>query len=288
MKTVRSLTILRKILLLFILCIFGPFLTLWLIEILKLEGTLGWHLAALLAFFALTLFYVLARRLPLSKLVKPVSFGFFLFAVIIETPILVFAPANSFVPTGILEASNWMQDVTKGPCNFQSLIAEADDFYRGAVDFSGVRIVRGGLSKYPWFGRATVNEETIYVGKCLELEVFIHESAHIWQHQNGIGWLGPRTAWGAAKLLLWRVIDPTGTAVSELYFVYDHGGPVGLPGARAGGKSFIEFGIEQQAMIIQDYHRVAEGYLFDYHGRYFTSDYIEDLEFFAQQVLGER
>lgn len=284
----RIRAILLTILSLLILCIFGPFLTLWLIEVLKLEGALGWHLAALLAFFALALFYVLARRVPPPRLVNPLAFSFLLFILIIETPILLFAPANSFVPAGVLELSGWMWDARKGPCNFQSLIANADDFYQGAIDFSRVRIVHGGLPRYPRFRRATVIEETIYVRSCLELETFIHETAHIWQHQNGLWRLGPRAALEGVRRLYRAITDPSGNDLYEWRFIYNYGGSFGLAEARGEGKSFIEFGEEQQAMIMQDYFRAITGYSADTYRRLFTPGYIEDLEFFAQQVVGER
>ncbi len=274
-----------RALLSFLLLVFlGLLLTVFLIFSIGLWGTIGWHFAMLLSFSAIVGSYLLIRRrrMPDIKTVKTLIVELILFIAMLEVPVILLAPTNSALPLGALAAMGIAHDARGGPCDIETKVAEANAFYRGAVDYNHTKIVFGGMPKYFGLRSAMTIEDTIYIEEppsCISLETFVHESTHIWQFQTGYrvfrGVTGP---FRLASWLIQQATDPRG--------LYDYGGPSGLASARAQGKMFVDFGIEQQAMIMQDYFRAVQGNSTDFYGRRFTADYKADLEYFAIQVIG--
>ena len=276
-----SATSIVAILSFLLLIVLGFLFTIFIIFSIGMRGAAGWHLAAFLSFIVIVGCYLLIRRrMPDIKTTKTLMIKLILFIAIMEVPIIMLAPTNSALPLGLLTALGIAQDARGGPCDIETKVAEANMFYMGAVDFNRTNVVQGGMPKVFGFRGAMVIEETIHVKDppdCISLETFIHESTHIWQFQTG-WWYGITGPFRLASWLIQQATDPD--------TLYDHGGPSGLANARTLGKMFVDFGPEQQAMIMEDHFRALQGESTDANGRSFTTDYRTDLKYFARQVIG--
>jgi hypothetical protein len=115
--------------------------------------------------------------------------------------------------------------------------------FRDAVDYDAVRVVQGRA--FPLQGPRTLItiRNVVYAPREVYCDdfalagldrqaVLVHELAHVWQHQNGIGVFA-----GALRALV-----ASGGRYSRAYR-YDL-----VP-----GRDLIEYGVEQQAMIIEHY-----------------------------------
>lgn len=260
--------------------ILGFLLTVFLIFSIGLRGTIGWHFAMLLSFLAIVGCYLLIRkRMPDIRTVKRLIVELILFIAILEVPVILLAPTDSALPLSALAAIGIAHDATGGPCDIETKVNGANAFYMGAVDYNRTKVVHGGMPKVFGLRQAMTIEDTIYIEEppsCVSLETFVHESAHIWQFQTG-WWYGITGPFRLASWLIQQATDPD--------TLYDHGGPSGLANARTLGKMFVDFGPEQQAMIMEDHFRALQGESTDANGRSFTTDYKADLEYFARQVI---
>jgi hypothetical protein len=115
--------------------------------------------------------------------------------------------------------------------------------FRDSVDYHAVRIVRGRA--FPLQGPRTLVtiRDVVYAPREVYCDdfayadldrqaVLVHEVAHVWQHQNGIAVFS-----GAVRALV-----ASGGRYSRAYY-YDL-----VP-----GRDLIEYGVEQQAMILEHY-----------------------------------
>jgi hypothetical protein len=121
--------------------------------------------------------------------------------------------------------------------------------YGDAIDWDKVRIVQGGIVAEILErngGRAFVPGNFIIAPENFAQavngrDVLIHELMHVYQYQRGG--------------LSYAIESIHGQATEGRGF-YNYGGPDGLLRALEKGKSFRDFNVEQQAMIIQDYYRL--------------------------------
>ncbi len=73
------------------------------------------------------------------------------------------------------------------------------------------------------------------------------------------------------------------TQFTDSNILYDYGGGNGLMRAHAEGKSFFDFGIEQQASIIGDLKWLRDGYILP-EGKEYTDAYKAVLEDYAAEM----
>ena len=98
---------------------------------------------------------------------------------------------------------------------------------------------------------------TIYftdISGCPTSDVYFHEMTHVWQFQKKHDSL-----FGLKSVPFW--IKSFYLQVKKPEILYDYGGKDGLRRARDENKHFLDFEIEQQAMIIEDWYWVKEGYV---------------------------
>ncbi|MCE9671767.1 DUF4157 domain-containing protein [Myxococcus stipitatus] len=69
-----------------------------------------------------------------------------------------------------------------------SEIATLRSVYGDSIDYSKIRIKEGDAGVFGASGRAFTHGDTIYIPKKylpLQADLLVHETAHVWQHQNG-------------------------------------------------------------------------------------------------------
>eukprot|EP01084_Bolivina_argentea_P318516 552382_1 len=154
----------------------------------------------------------------------------------------------------------------------------ANDFFRCNLDFEPVkmrdisesRLVNALLSGVDFTVGAYTNLDTIYVPtkNIVQQQVLIHELTHIWQYQNGMfyGIKGIKN--------LFKVGMP-----KQSNYRYDD-----LSDSIAIGKHFLEFDLEQQATIIQNYYRHVWQYNLSCTNEQ-CDDNEQSLEFYAKQSV---
>ena len=116
------------------------------------------------------------------------------------------------------------------------------------IDFSSVTVVHGGMPKWTKNAGGMVIDQTIHVDECCcpSTSLLVHELFHVWQVQSGV--LFKDGSFGFWEWLWKQIVDRSGS--------YNYGGEEGLWSALEGNTPFIDFGIEQQAEMMQDsYHK---------------------------------
>lgn len=118
--------------------------------------------------------------------------------------------------------------------------AIAEKYYRDTIDLQQVRI--NPSAKYTRkLALAYVSFNTINHWYNMSHDVLIHELMHVWQHQH----LG--SVYALKALHAQHLGNP-----------YDYGGLEGLYHAMMQGKDLMDFNLEQQAEIMQDYCKQTE------------------------------
>jgi len=131
--------------------------------------------------------------------------------------------------------------------------------YGDSIDYSRMRLKEGSSGLFSLTGRAFTHGDTIYIPKedlPLTEDLLVHESAHVWQHQNG------------------------GTDyMSEALWAQNFGDGYDFEKGLREGKSWGQLNPEQQAQLLQQAYRSG---FFDGPGRRFVrngtdyTDYLND------------
>lgn len=225
------------------------------------------------------------------------AFELFVFLFIWEMILVALFPLHSVLPEQVLARMNLVQEAEGPTCQVDIRIERTKEFYKNSnLDFEKVRFVYGGLHQTTAFFQnkgikidflaprsgITIGNTIYFVDPsyyCVPTSVVVHELVHVWQYQNGAN-QGLAHVPEALQWQYYQFADPQR--------LYDYGGSEGLRKARQEGKTFFDFGIEQQAeMVANYYHAVVQEYRYVpiIGGEEFTSEYIYQLEFFTRPVL---
>ncbi len=180
-----------------------------------------------------------------------------IFFLLVQMFVLVESPIHSLVPEQLLLKSGLLRSVDSvtSTCNEPEEIKIATKFVEPSIDTSQVKFYYGGstvFTKYfgklfPKIAASTVNNY-IYISPeedCVRSEVIVHEFVHVWQYQHKIG-SGPH-----GLIIVFQYIY---LYLKDFNSLYDYGGVEGLAKAKIENKTFRDFGIEQQAMIVENYY----------------------------------
>lgn len=267
-------------LLLALAIIFGIFLILTF----GVKRSMGVHIAMFASFFIVKSVFLLSSRKsyrrPFKIIFEVVSYVF-----VLQIILLIFFPMLSFIPEKTLLRFGVIQDAKVYSCDIEGRFKVAKTFFQDSVDFDRIKTVYGGaprnLALLSTFTKiktkstsAMVYEDTIYLNSpiCPSEELFIHEVTHVWQFQKTVVY-GPTWFFRWSHWLVKQLIDPVS--------LYDYGGFEGLVEAKTTGKKFTDFGIEQQASIIEDYFEIQKDRI------YFSDEYLSTFEYFVSEVISK-
>lgn len=123
-------------------------------------------------------------------------------------------------------------------------VAAAYAVFEGTLVTDSIVLSDGGILAVDGYARTLPDHITFPAGTLTDppagfMPLLIHELGHCWQYQQGAG--------------------VPGLILSALGGDHDYGGEQGLRDALAAGKSFADFGYEEQAEIFADYYRHAGG-----------------------------
>jgi len=120
-------------------------------------------------------------------------------------------------------------------------------FKNSDVDFTDVRVLYGGSPGYFETANAMVLDKTIYLALdyCPSVYTLVHEAVHIWQFQKDDIWFSR----AASVFFEWILLQSRCRDCP-----YDYGGFSGLQNANASGHTIKDFGVEMQAMIVENYY----------------------------------
>jgi len=151
-------------------------------------------------------------------------------------------------------------------CPINEWLSRARDFYGPSIDFARVRIKGSravfGPRRTGWTCNDVIRFKRPRLAEHLPSEsTFIHELAHVWEHQTG------------QAQVLRGIVEQTGKLLGR--DPYDFGGP---EGARRAGK-LTKFSKESQAQIVMEYWKSQRGYQADGRGVPFsTPGYVGELQ----------
>jgi hypothetical protein len=226
---------------------------------------------------------------------KKILKEFLLFSVLCQIFLVVVFPASSILPRWFLESFKIAHYVEGEECSIGPYLQSAQNFWGKQIDFTKVHVVEGGimknlhyLQKIGWIAKdnnyvrdANVFGNTIYladISSCLSKPTIFHELTHVWQMQNTV-------IFGPDQIP--EFIHTTYQQFYEPDVPYDYGGYPGLKKAKEEGKPFFDFGMEQQAMMVQHLTWFNDGFEFKENegGVTFTLEYKDLLQFFVNQML---
>ena len=235
------------------------------------------------------------RRLILKKhhqRWRQVIIKFIIFFVLLQVFLSVTGPISSLIPKTILSRAGLVYFLKeKTYCGVNQEIEKVKSLWGNRIDYKKINLVQGGLMsnlnllkekgifKEAKLRGAMAIGNTIYftdISGCPTSYVYFHEMTHIWQFQKEHDYLfglNPIPFW--IKSFYLQVKDPE--------ILYDYGGKDGLRRARDENKHFLDFGIEQQATIVEDWYLVKEGYIWFDREEY--KEYKELLEYFVSDML---
>ncbi len=216
------------------------------------------------------------------------------FILLFQSLLVLFVPLSSVVPGRLLESLHILTYIEGDVCARDAYFENAREFWGNTINFEDVHIVAGGemyvmqalvnrgmLSGDTTYLRSAVTfGDTIYtssIDECMTLPIFFHEMTHVWQMQTQ-----RKTLWGITTVPDW--ISYVYTQFTNPDILYDYGGGNGLMQAEAEGKSFFDYGIEQQAMIIGDLMWFRIGYVLP-EGKEYSKRYQAVLEQYATEML---
>jgi hypothetical protein len=151
-------------------------------------------------------------------------------------------------------------------CPIGEWVSRARDFFGPSIDFARVRIkgsrVVFGPPRTGWTCNDVIRFKRPRLAEHLPSEsTFIHELAHVWEHQTG------------QAQLLRGIVEQTGKLLGR--DPYDFGGPQGAKRAR----KLTSFSKESQAQIVMEYWKSQRGYATDHKGVSFsTPGYVGELQ----------
>lgn len=220
---------------------------------------------------------------------------FLLFSVLCQLFLILVFPIESIFPRWFLESAKIVHYVEEKECNIGDYLYSAKAFWGDQIDFSRVNVVEGGimknlyyLQKIGWIAKdnnyvreANVFGSTIYLAdasSCEDKPTIFHELTHVWQIQNTVVF-GPSQITGFIHTTYQQFYEPN--------VPYEYGGYAGLKKAKEEGKKFVDFGMEQQAMIIQHLIWFKDGFAFteEEGGKVYAEAYKSILEEYANEML---
>lgn len=239
------------------------------------------------------IFYLLVKKLRKKNYNKAkLIFSTVLYFLITQTILVLFSPMLSLVPREALLRVGIIEKIPQDVCDIERKLKVAGDFFRGAIKVDKIEVFYGGPVNTSNFlfnfieektgkpmmriGGSVWDKTSIFIAKtplCPSDELFIHEVTHIWQVEQGkfFGFSGP---FDFISLFIGYIKDPDS--------LYDYGGYEGLKEARAEGKKFVDFNIEQQANIMADYFLISK---YKEYYEYYSKESISLYEYFVFQVI---
>ena len=214
-------------------------------------------------------------------------------AIVFQVFLILIVPRSSFVPDILLERSGITDFLEGSVCDTEGYLRMLKSFWGANIDFDKVRIVQGGmmanlafLNKLGMIKDGHVRSamtfgNTIYLGNitpCPTGELYFHEMTHVWQTQTQQSHLfGLKSVSGWIRLHYAQVVNPDP--------LYNYGGYYGLLAAKNQNKKFLDFNIEEQAMIVEHwYWIIKKGYVLP-EGEVLTEKYAKLLEYYVSDML---
>jgi len=196
------------------------------------------------------------RNRSKTKLFSITALLSFLFYIIIVQVFLsiVFPPAcivsNSMGEILAQDTVNLLSETGKSQqltefCNYTLIIERSLSFFGCSINPDEVNFFWGGLPDHESTSVAVTIDSNVFIRRplCVSESTLVHELAHVWQFQKGY-WYG-----SVGTLLSWLHQQSTNRTK-----MYDYGGKEGLEQAQAAGKTFLQFNLEQQATMVEDYY----------------------------------
>lgn len=283
----RFLNLFKNILLYVSFLVFGIILAESFVIMFYFTDTVGMHISICVSFVLTKIAFLLIGRKKISftyLLSIKTWIQFLLYIAVVEILILLFFPLKSFIPENYLVKIGAIEYVNDETCPVQGLLELSDMYFGDNVNLSGVRVIYGGSPKTlsyinPNRSVVMVSNEVIYLapGKCMSISTFIHEIAHVLQHQRNTLY-GPEEV---PKYAVWLYLQ-----IFDSDRLYDYGGKEGLLIAQKNNKKILDFNLEQQADIIADYFKIrilkdskSRG------GEEFDAEYERLLRHFSSQMI---
>ncbi len=215
------------------------------------------------------------------------------YVVLLQIVLIVVVPMSSILPEPLIERIGIVYPLEKTTCDVRTEIKMMESLWGKQITFNDVHFVQGGLEHIlrllevqhsipSGSARSAMTfGTTIYfadVSVCPNGHLYIHEMTHVWQmtyrRNTTFGWRTiPTWIWEAYT----QYMNPD--------VLYNYGGPEGLLKAKDEEKRFSNFGIEQQAMIVEDRYSANAGYSSSPEGFTYTNAYKELLEWYVRKML---
>jgi len=255
-----------------------------------LETTAGFLSIALIRNFLWRKFICKKPRQKLSTMIIELA----VFCVIAQTIIILLVPLSSVIPVGLLEKANVVRILHGDECTSRIKVTETKKLWNDSVSYQDVNITEGGfghilflLTKRGWLDpknnlirSASTFGSTIYFSdvssSCPDEATFFHEMTHVWQFQTQ-----RKRFFGITQVIPW--VEYTYLQAINPDVLYDYGGEKGLLAAQKAGKKFLDFGIEQEAMIVEDWYYSTHNYSSGYEG-IFTDQYKKLLQNYVAEI----
>ena len=267
--------------------IFGSLIAVLSIIFFRLSEPANMHIGILLGLTGSIVLFSIIFRLKNKSFLKLQSVVILsiLFITLSEIFLLIITPLHSLIPESILINLQIIRKVENGrKCNSESEVQTAVNFFHKQIDISQLKIYIGGESRIvPYFGmilpqiKASTYGNFIYISDtepCITASTLVHELVHVWQFQKGMGF-------GARWIYYW--INYYWIYFTNFYSLYEYGGWLGLINAKNSGKNFVGFGLEQQAMIVENYYKIISGNYLVTNPDLFNSDSYKALNYFVSQ-----
>lgn len=202
-----------------------------------------------LVFVCITFWVVGKGKLSLKYIVMYFigTFIAFQYVLLALTPNHSFLPEKTLIKLGIVERYDFYSR-----CPSFNNYKDALFYFGDRIDGSVISIHTYGYVPFPkvLLARASTWGNYIYVHKdyaCNKIKtaVYIHELTHVWQYQDGQGF-------GLAWIPKW--INYYWLYFTNVEALYNNGNENNLRDDIANGKTFREYNLEQQAMLVQDYY----------------------------------
>jgi len=221
---------------------------------------------------------------------KRLMWEFIIFFILLQSFLIFTFPLSSVIPQKILENVGLIYPIENTNCAIREEL-QRRTLWDDRIDYKKVRIVAGGLMRILWTleqkgfigrGYARVAEtfgSTIYLydlKECPSSNVYFHEMTHIWQIQHARSRI-----FGVTTIPSW--IRYYYLQITNSNVLYDYGGEAGLYRAKEEGRRFIDFGLEQQAMIVEDWYWKSVDSMSD-QGEIFTEEYKELLDYYVDDM----
>ncbi len=238
------------------------------------------------------LWRTLIRTKQIQKL-KLIIVELTIYFLLMQLYLVLVIPLSSVVPIKTLASIGLIKILDVRTCDIYSRLEITKSIFGDYVDYKKIKVIEGGLSRNLWllekkgyidsgYARiATTLGNTIYIYNSLDCpteDTLFHEMTHVWQTQIAKSRLfGIKTVFGWIRYGYIQITNPD--------ILYDYGGISGLRQARADKKDFFSFGIEQQAMIVEDLYRVRSGYSTSSFNTVFIEEYRDLLTYYVEEGI---